>query len=171
MTPDGAKEKPGWDVFARMLKGQVALRQGEPRFQRSETLFNRDLSWLEFNDRVLSEAADPSVPPLERLRFVTIVSSNLDEFFMIRVAELDRTARRRPWVRSPDGLTAVQALAQVREHVVRQKARQATIFQEVLGALREHGIRIDTEFDEASRLDSTILENLPEFRKVLTPVK
>ena len=167
MTPDGAKEKPGWDVFARMLKGQVALRQGEPRFQRSETLFNRDLSWLEFNDRVLSEAADPSVPPLERLRFVTIVSSNLDEFFMIRVAELDRTARRRPWVRSPDGLTAVQALAQVREHVVRQKARQATIFQEVLGALREHGIRIDTEFDEASRLDSTILENLPELKVVM----
>src|SRR5277367_1897137 len=67
-----------------------------------DKFLNRDLSWLKFNDRVLNEAGDPSVPPLERLRFATIVSSNLDEFFMVRVAEISRLARRAPLRKFPD---------------------------------------------------------------------
>src|SRR3954468_15235022 len=93
----------------------------------SERFFNRDLSWLAFNNRVLSEAAAASVPPLERLRFATIVSSNLDEFYMVRVAEIAKIARDKPASRFPDGLTARQVLAQIREHALRQKSRQATV--------------------------------------------
>ena len=71
----------------------------------SERFFNRDLSCLAFNDRLLSEAANPSVPPLDPLRFATIVSSNLDEFSMVRVAEISKIARHPPMRRFPEGLS------------------------------------------------------------------
>jgi len=73
-----------------------------------ELYINRELSWLEFNDRVLREGMSPDVPLLERLKFLAIVSSNLDEFFMIRVAGLKRAAASK--TRKPDfsGLTPEQ---------------------------------------------------------------
>lgn len=132
-----------------------------------ERLFNRDLSWLNFNDRVLNEAADPTVPPLERLRFAAIVSSNLDEFFMVRVAEVAGIARRQPSYRFPDGLTATQVLAQVREHVLRQKARQAIVFTEILAALTHERIQIHVDFDERRDLDADIQERLPKMNLCL----
>src|SRR5579883_1354868 len=107
-----------------------------PAFNR---FLNRDLSWLRFNDRVLEEAASEDVPALERLRFASIVSSNLDEFFMIRVAEIARLARRFPLRRFPDGMTASQVLAQIRDHVLRQKARQAAILEDIFRALEQAG--------------------------------
>jgi polyphosphate kinase len=155
--------RPDWTFLTRLLARQdrSAPRDGQG-LTSYETLFNRELSWLEFNDRVLSEAADPSVPPLERLRFAAIVSSNLDEFFMVRVAGLKRVARRTPSKRFPDGLNAGQVFAQVRENVVRQKARQAIVLSEILRDLRRQGIRIDTEFGRVGPIDRVILENLPE---------
>jgi len=127
----------------------------------SKRLFNRHLSWLRFNDRVLGEAADPAVPPLERLRFATIVSSNLDEFFMVRVAEIARNAARDPAFQFPDGLSALEVLTQIRDHVLRQKARQSEVFRDILSALSREGIQIYLEFDNDKGLDQEIRRHLP----------
>jgi polyphosphate kinase len=133
-----------------------------------ERLLNRDLSWLNFNDRVLAEAADPSVPCLERLRFATIVSSNLDEFFMVRVAGIARLAQRAPGRRTPDGLPAGQLVALIREHVLRQKSRQAGVLDDILRTLARHGIRIHSGFPGRwGPLDREIRRRLPAVRYVL----
>jgi len=135
--------------------------------EASERFFNRDLSWLAFNDRVLAEAADATVPSLERLRFATIVSSNLDEFFMVRVAEIAKIARRNAHHRFLDGMTARQALAQIREHVLRQKSRQAVVLQDVLGALKADGTEVLAEFIAEKGPDAEIQEKLPKLKTVI----
>ncbi len=140
----------------KMPEGAAASRSLEKR------LFNRDLSWLRFNDRVLAEAADRGVPALERLRFATIVSSNLDEFFMVRGAEIARIARRQPQMRFPDGMTASQVHAQIREQVLRQKGRQAEILDDLLLDLQTEGIKVHADFDSDRSLDALIQSRLPK---------
>ena len=105
--------------------------------------FNRELSWLAFNARVLEEAADSHWPLLERLKFLAITFSNLDEFFMIRVSGLHEQLEQAEAERSPDGLTPRQQLARIRE-VVRKLLKDATNLLErhLLPGLAEHGIRI-----------------------------
>jgi polyphosphate kinase len=129
---------------------------------QADRLFNRHLSWLAFNDRVLGEAADSAVPALERLRFAAIVSSNLDEFFSVRVAEVAAIARRRPSYRFPDGLTATRALSQIRDHVLFQKSRQAVVFREIVTALFAKDIDLHVEFEVNRELDREIQARLPE---------
>ena len=77
---------------------------------KNQKFFNRELSWIEFNARVLDEALSDEVPLLERLRFLAIVSSNFDEFFMIRVAGLKRKALEEPGWKDASGFTAKQQL-------------------------------------------------------------
>ena len=93
---------------------------------------NRELSWLEFNQRVLDEAADPSVPLLERLKFLAITASNLDEFFMVRVAGLKQKLLGHSQGGGPDGLSTEEQLSLIskRAHemgrvAVRDLARSA----------------------------------------------
>jgi polyphosphate kinase len=94
-------------------------------------LLNREISWLAFNERVLAQALDPRWPVLERLKFLAITESNLDEFFMVRMAGI-REAARTGLRDSEDGLSARQQLERVREHVTAFCARQ----KESLAALR-----------------------------------
>ena len=95
--------------------------------------FNRELSWLKFNERVLEEAANPHYPLLERLRFLSISGSNLDEFLMVRVAGLAGQVRRRIDEQSIDGLSPARQLEKIREAVTRLEARQ----QEIWGELQQ----------------------------------
>ena len=152
------------------LKVDAAPAAAAPQdtgLKAAERFFNRDLSWLAFNDRVLSEAADASVPALERLRFCTIVSSNLDEFFMVRVAEIAKLARRSAGARFLDGMTARQVLAQIREHALRQKSRQAEVLRDVLEALKAEGVEILAEFLDERAPDAEIQERLPKLKVIV----
>lgn len=91
---------------------------------------NRDLSWLEFNERVLEEARDESVPILERLKFLAIFASNLDEFFMVRVATIRRQIEAGVTAPGPDGLTPAQVMAAITERVHQAHERMGQCFRD-----------------------------------------
>ncbi len=105
---------------------------------------NRETSWLAFNERVLNQALDARWPLLERLKFLSIYASNLDEFFMIRVSGLHGQLEAAALVEaSPDGLSAREQLARIGQVIRRQLATAATLLDtDLLPALSEHGIRI-----------------------------
>lgn len=94
--------------------------------------FSRELSWLEFNQRVLSEAMDDRTPLLERLKFLAIFSANLDEFFMVRVAALWRKLDAGVEVLSPDGRTPRQQLQAIRDRLAPMVQTQHRYFLDVL---------------------------------------
>ncbi len=101
--------------------------------------FNRELSWLQFNRRVLGEARNTAHPLLERLRFLAISGNNLDEFFMVRVAGLRGQQLRRIEDRSIDGLTAGQALETIMVHAHELMADQQVLWREMRGELDKAG--------------------------------
>jgi len=127
--------------------------------------FNRELSWLAFNDRVLEEAQDERYPILERLKFISIVSSNLDEFFMIRVAGLERKVKRTPRIRGDDGSAVEDVLSQIREWVLAQKTKQGTVLKEILEKLKSEGLYLQNQIQPT---DTALLENA---KKLLPEVK
>ena len=100
---------------------------------------NRELSWLEFNQRVLDEAADPSVPALERLKFLAITASNLDEFFMVRVGGLRLLTGEGRTTLDPSGLTPKQQLAAIHQRVHQMVAEQERVLLEELEPLLAAG--------------------------------
>src|SRR3954463_3418180 len=108
-----------------------------------EHYLNRELSWLEFNSRVLEEAADPSNPCLERIKFLSIVSSNLDEFFEIRVAGLQEQlyAGLEPQDFPADGLAPAEQLSRIDQRVHQLVGDQYRLLhQELIGGLQRSGI-------------------------------
>src|SRR3984957_14190871 len=119
---------------------------GEQVFQ-AEHFLNRELSWLEFNARVPEEAADTTNPLLERVKFLAIFSSNLDEFFMVRVSGLREQAFEdgAPQDYSPDGLRPIQQLQRVAARTQDMVAAQYRCWNEsVRPALAEQKVRILT---------------------------
>lgn len=111
--------------------------------QKPELFLNRELSWLEFNQRVLDEARSPEVPLVERLKFLTIVSANLDEFFMVRVAGLfgQRTAQIQE--ATADGMRASEQLVAIATRARRMFDDMATMIrEELLPELAAHGVRL-----------------------------
>ncbi|HEY7513597.1 MAG TPA: polyphosphate kinase 1, partial [Vicinamibacteria bacterium] len=119
------------------------MKPGKVRKREPELFLNRELSWLEFNGRVLEEATDATNPLLERLKFATIVASNLDEFFMVRVAALQNDLAEGDTAPDVAGLTPGQQLAQISEraHAMVDRLYEA-VTAEILPALGERGIRI-----------------------------
>jgi polyphosphate kinase len=138
----------------------------------AETLLNRELSHLEFHARVLELATDGSLPLLERVNYCSIFSSNLDEFFQVRVAGLLGQAESGITVRSADGLTPQQALARIRERVLELSAAQSRLWKkELRPALAEQGIVVggieDLGEKELAKLEKRYYR---EIYPVLTPL-
>jgi polyphosphate kinase len=129
---------------------------------------NRELSWLQFNDRVLQLAEDESIPLLERVKFCAIYSNNLDEFFMVRVAGLQEyvdAGIERP---REDGRSPAETIAAIGSEVREQTRRQTAVLDRALRpALAEHGIRILS----CAEVDASHREELAErFRRQIFPV-
>ncbi len=108
-----------------------------------ELYTNRELSWLDFSDRVLQLAEDESLPVIERVKFLSIWADGLDEFFMIRVAGVHDQIDARIDARGPDGLSPTRTLQEIAEVLAGQYRRHAQAFERVIRpTLAEHGIRI-----------------------------
>src|SRR5881275_1678691 len=115
----------------------------EERLSAPENFINRELSWLEFNRRVLEEAQDPTQPLIERVKFLTIFSSNLDEFFEIRVAGIKQQIQSETSDVGPDGLSATETFNSIQRLVHELVATQYDFWKkELMPALAKNGIRL-----------------------------
>jgi polyphosphate kinase len=152
-----------------MRKRRSAARQPKKiNFNVDPTHFlNRDISWLQFNRRVLLEAADKRNPLLERLRFLIIFSTNLDEFVMKRVGYLKHQISSGFTHRSVDGQTAEEQLTSIRKHITEDLEKQRGIYLELVGELQRHDIFI-YEFDDLTAEDQDYLNSY--FKRKIFPV-
>ena len=146
--------------MAKPKKNSASMNLSDPQYY-----INRELSWLEFNNRVLHEACDPRTPLLERLKFLAIFSSNLDEFFMVRVAGLKQQVEATVNLLTPDGRTPQKQLDDIRLHLNPQ-------LEEVLRPLLvQQGIYI-LDYIELNPKQRSYLDNYFEEQifPVLTPL-
>jgi polyphosphate kinase len=142
------------DVHADPVNRPLAIDLNDPSLY-----LNRELSWLEFNRRVLHEAVDPRTPLLERLKFLAIFSSNLDEFFQVRVAGLKQQMAAGLVERTADGMTPEAQLRAI-STIVRDLARQhrECLMLDVLPALAERGVCVHQSLDDLPRADREQLD-------------
>ncbi|MDR2904967.1 MAG: polyphosphate kinase 1 [Helicobacteraceae bacterium] len=116
-------------------------------YTQANHFINRELSWLRFNTRVLEEASNPRNPPLEQLKYIAIYGTNLDEFYMIRVAGLKKMEKARVSPGSPDGLSAYEQLTMIRDYVSRELPELEKRVVEIYAAIEKSGIHI-RRYDE-----------------------
>lgn len=149
-----------------MARAEAALLTEDAR------LLNRELSWLDYNARVLARASDPALPLLERSRSCAYFSSNLDEFFQVRVAGLMGQEEAGLLVRSPDGRTAPETLAAIREKTLELTAAQAKLWKrELRPALADAGVIVG-EVEDCNRKELEELEQRfwRDIFPILTPL-
>ena len=136
-----------------------------------DRFINRELSWLAFNQRVLEEAGNPSHPLLERVRFLSISASNLDEFYMVRVAGLKAQVSMGVKVPSSDGLTPAQQLSEINAMVSVLMDDQQACWQSLRQEMRNEGIAVldpaEIDAEERAWLERTFVE---EIYPILTPL-
>jgi polyphosphate kinase len=139
--------------------------------QDPDRFINRELSWLDFNGRVVEEAENPRHPLLERLRFVSISASNLDEFYSVRVAGLIGQAKAGVTVAASDGHTPAQQLAAIKLRAEALLAKQLHVWEELRGLLQEAGIGLlepgSLTGEDRAWLDTYFMERV---FPVLTPL-
>ncbi len=154
------------------LPAQVPVGAAPPKLDAPELFINRELSWLEFNARVVAEAGDDSVPLFERLKFLAIFSTNLDEFFMVRAAGLQAQLSSEVEEVPPDGNPPEQQLEEISTRAHELVARQYETFNQLVRpALRREGIALvhPDELDDKSleKLDARFERDI---FPVLTPI-
>ncbi len=151
----------------------VAEITSEPTIDRTspDRFINRELSWLAFNQRVLEEAMNPTHPPLERLRFLSISASNLDEFYMVRVAGLKGQVTAGVATRSPENLTAEQQLAAIHQVAGTLMRDQNRVWLDLLRELAEVGVSV-VDVDAVAETERDWLEArfLDDIFPILTPI-
>ena len=153
--------------MAKSKKSANPINLNDPQYY-----LNRELSWLEFNGRVLHEACDDRTPLLERLKFLGIFNSNLDEFFMVRVAGLKQQVEAKVSLLTPDGRTPQQQLDDIRSTLIPHVKKQHQHFEQVLRPLLvNHGIHI-VDYIDLNQKQRTHLNSYFEEQvfPVLTPL-
>ncbi len=132
-----------------------------------ELYFNRELSWLKFNSRVLAQAQDTSLPPLERLKFIAIYGTNLDEFYMIRVAGLKSLFKARIQETAIDKMTPAEQLEAIRSTIHQEQKILEATFKDIMKELKGHGVTIKG-YEKLSETQQEIIKN--EFFEQIYPV-
>ena len=137
----------------------------------SQLYFNRELSWLQFNSRVLAQAIDTKLPPLERLKFLAIYGTNLDEFYMIRVAGLKALFKARVQETGADKLTPKEQLKEIRSYLHKEHQVLETSYMSIISELHRHDVHIKT-YDALNKEEkSTVKERFfNEIYPVIIPI-
>ncbi|AGA65063.1 LOW QUALITY PROTEIN: Polyphosphate kinase [Liberibacter crescens BT-1] len=150
-----------YDEFDISSYSREELRMSSQRF------INREVSWLQFNRRVLAETFNTAHPLLERVRFLSISAVNLDEFFMVRVAGLEAQVKRGESVRSPDGKTSAEQLNNILHEIDILQHEQQAVFSMLRKSLEKEGITV-IRFEELTLEDRSWLAKV--FEKSILPV-
>lgn len=152
-TETGAQAKQGESIAATAVNAGESKKTGKSRrkvdFNSHDLYLNRELTWLNFNRRVLHEAEDPRTPLLERVKFISIVCSNLDEFFMKRIGGLKQQIGAGITDVSLDGRTPGEQVVECHKHIRDIEARKNECFLELLSELKKNEIEL-LEYEETT---------------------